>query len=60
METELQKALKLYLANNPGSERELADELRVSIDTLKLWLKGTNLPHLEIARVIIDYLKSKS
>ncbi|OGH76898.1 MAG: hypothetical protein A2469_00330 [Candidatus Magasanikbacteria bacterium RIFOXYC2_FULL_40_16] len=60
METELQKALKLYLINNPGSERELADKFEVAVSSVKRWLSGETHPLPRMARDIINHLKSKS
>lgn len=57
--TELQNLLKAFLVKNPNSECKLADELNVSLTTIKLWKIGRNLPHPNMAGEIVKTLKSK-
>ena len=55
---ELQNLLKAFLSKNPDSERRLADELNVSLTTIKLWKTGKNLPHPIIAETIVKKLRA--
>ena len=38
---------------------ELAYELKVSLQTLKLWSQGQNLPAISVQRTVIRYLQKK-
>ncbi len=56
---ELQEILKNRLKTHPGTERELAEMLQVSIPTIKRWVDGKTFPHLVMARAIVIFLKEK-
>ena len=56
---ELQDLLCSFLKNNPEKIRGLADELLVSLPTLKRWANGKNFPNLKICPAIIKHLKKK-
>ncbi len=55
---ELQNLLNTFLSNNPGSERQLAEELDVSIPTIRRWQNGETSPHPAMAELVIARLKS--
>ncbi|MBI2450558.1 MAG: hypothetical protein HYV47_03425 [Candidatus Nealsonbacteria bacterium] len=56
---ELRNLLNTFLTNHPGSEPELARELRVSVPTIKRWAKGESAPHPFGCKPVIEYLKKK-
>jgi hypothetical protein len=56
-DTRLQTLLNIYLGIRPGSEGQLANNLLVSIPTVKRWSRGKNLPHKEIAKRVMEFLE---
>lgn len=56
---ELQELLKKHLEAHPGTERELAEMLQVSVPTIKRWVEGKTSPHLVMARAIVIFLNEK-
>ena len=53
----LQEAVANFLQKHPGAERFLADNLKVSIPTLKRWKVGKNLPQPFITKAVLKHLK---
>lgn len=58
-DTELQRLLRSYLDNHPGTERELADEFRTAVGTITRWANGHSHPARRAEEAIITSLKSK-
>ncbi|MDA2935971.1 hypothetical protein MYX06_02030 [Patescibacteria group bacterium AH-259-L05] len=57
IQKELRDLVRTYLSNNPGSERQLADELGASIPIIKHWASGKNSPPPIIAQPLVEKLK---
>lgn len=57
IQREAHDLVRTYLSNNPGGECQLAEELDVSIPTIKRWANGENLPHPIIAQPLVEKLK---
>ena len=55
----LQRLLKFYLDNHPGSGRELADEFRTAVGTITRWASGHTRPARRTEEVILQALKDK-
>lgn len=56
---ELRELINKHLKAHPGNEKQLAEMLQVSVQTIKRWTEGRNLPHLVMARAIIIFLNEK-
>ena len=48
-----------FITFNVVTENELADELRLSVPTIKRWVRGKNLPHRSIRPPIHKFLSDK-
>lgn len=59
-DTQLQRLLRLYLDNHPGSERELADEFRTAVGTITRWANGHSRPARLAEQAIISALQVKT
>lgn len=58
-DAQLQRLLRLYLDNHPGSERELADEFRTAVGTITRWANGHSRPARRVEELIVQALKDK-
>lgn len=56
---ELRNMVRELTQDNPDKICELADELGMSLPTIKRWAEGKNMAHPIIAEVIVKYLKNK-
>lgn len=56
----LQQALADYFQKHPNTERQLADELRISHPTMMRWKNGRSRPHRAIEDQTIEHIKAKT
>lgn len=58
-DNQLQRLLRFYIDNHPGSERELADEFRTAVGTITRWTNGHSRPAQRAEQAIITSLQAK-
>lgn len=56
---ELQRLLRAYLEHHPEKRRELADEFRVAVGTIRRWANGYSRPTPQVEKTVIASLKNK-
>lgn len=58
-QNELRGLLNEFYDRYPQYERELADNLKQSISSIRRWVQGKNLPHVRVAESINKYLRKQ-